>query len=42
LKIQNFFTNGVNGVMNLNTCVLDFCVVSVVWSAWVNGSFYGF
>jgi len=26
----------------LNSCVLDFCVVSVVWSIWVNGSFYGF
>jgi len=22
----------------LNTCVLDFCVVSVVWSIWVNDS----
>jgi len=23
-------------------CVLDFCVVSVVWSVWVHGSFFGF
>jgi len=26
----------------LKTCVLDFCIVSVVWSIWVNGSTYGF
>jgi hypothetical protein len=25
-----------------NTSVLDFCVVSVIWSVWVHGSFYGF
>jgi hypothetical protein len=25
----------------LNTCVLDFCVVSVVCSVWVDGPFYG-
>jgi len=37
-----FSTDGVSGVKNLNTCVLDFCVVSVVWSVWVYGSFYGF
>jgi len=24
------FTDGVGGVKNLNTCVLDFCVMSVV------------
>jgi hypothetical protein len=24
-----------------NICVLEFCVVSVVWSNWVHGSFYG-
>ena len=26
----------------LNTCVLDFCVASLVWSLWARGSFYGF
>jgi hypothetical protein len=26
----------------LNTCVLDFCVGTVVWSARVHGFFYGF
>jgi len=26
----------------LNTCVLVFCVVSMFWSVWVNGSFYCF
>jgi hypothetical protein len=26
-----FSTDGVSGVKNLNTCILDFCVVSVVW-----------
>jgi len=25
-----------------NTCVLDFLVVSMVWSDWVYGCFYGF
>jgi hypothetical protein len=38
-----FSTDCVSGVKNLNTCVLDFCtcIVSVVWSVWVHGSFYG-
>jgi len=31
-KVHNFLHNGVNGVKDLNTCVLDFYVVSVVWS----------
>jgi len=26
----------------LNTCVLGFCVVSMVWSVWVHGPSYGF
>jgi len=26
----------------LNTRVLDFFVMSVVWSVWVHGFFYGF
>jgi len=26
----------------LNACVVDFYVVSVVWSVWVQGCFYGF
>jgi len=26
----------------LNTCVLDICIVSMVWSVWVHDSFYGF
>jgi len=37
-----FYTYGFSGVQNLKTHVLDFCVVSVVWSVWVWGSFYGF
>jgi len=27
---------------NLNTCVLVFCVMFVVWSVWVHGPLYGF
>jgi len=27
-----FSTDGVNGIKNLNMCVLDFCVMSLVWS----------
>jgi len=38
MTIHNFSTDGVK---NLNTCVLDFCVMSVVWSPWVHSSFYG-
>jgi len=26
----------------LNTCVLDFCIVTVVWSVWDHDPFYGF
>ena len=37
-----FFTNGVSDVKNLNTCVLYFCVMSVVWSVWVHGCSYGY
>jgi len=29
---------GVSGVKNLNTCILDFCEVSVVWSVWGHDS----
>jgi hypothetical protein len=42
MEIHIFSTDGVRGVKNLNTCVLYFCLVSVVWSAWVHGSFSGF
>jgi len=27
--------------MNLNTCVFDVRIVSVVWTVWVHDSFYG-
>jgi len=37
-----FSTDDVSGVKNLNTCVLDFCVMSVVWSVWFHGSLYDF
>jgi len=33
---------GVCGVKNLNTCVLDFCDVSVLWSVWGYDAIYGF
>jgi hypothetical protein len=37
--IKNLSADVVSGVKNLNTCVLDLCVVSV---GCVHGSFYGF
>ena len=30
IKLVIFSTDGISGVKNLNTCVLDFCVVPVV------------
>jgi len=42
MKVHSFSTDGVTSVNNLNTCVLDFSIVSVVWSVWVHGSLYGF
>jgi hypothetical protein len=39
MKIYIFSTDGVK---NLNSCVLDFCVKSMVWSFWVHGSLTGF
>jgi hypothetical protein len=41
MKIHNFLHKGC-GAKNLNTCVLNICVVSVVWSAQVHSSFCGF
>jgi len=42
MEIQIFSTDGVRGVKNFSTCVLDFCLVFGVWSPWVHGSFSGF
>jgi len=42
MKIHTFSTNGDSTVKNLNTCVLNFSIVSVVWSVGVCGSLYGF
>jgi hypothetical protein len=36
---QRSCTDGVN---NSSICILDFCVMSFVWSVWVRGPFYGF
>jgi hypothetical protein len=41
-KIHNFLHRLLVVLRTLNTCVLDLCVVSVVWSVWVHGSSYGF
>jgi len=41
-KFTIFSTDGVSGVKNLDTYILDFSVMSVVWSVWVHNSFYGF
>ena len=41
-KICNFLHILLVVLRTLNTCVLDFCVVSVVWSVWVHGCFYCF
>jgi len=38
-RFKIFYTDGVSGVKNLNTCVLDFSVMSVVWSVWIHGCF---
>jgi len=40
VKIYGFLH--VSDVKNLNTSVLDFCVVSVIWSVRVHGCLYGF
>ena len=37
-----FSNDGVSGVKNLNTCVQNCCVVSVLWSGWVHVCLYGF
>ena len=39
LVVMKNLSTDVSGVKNLNTCVLDLCVVSV---GCVHGSFYGF
>jgi len=41
-KIHIFYLQMVLVVLRiLNICVLEFWVMSVVWSIWVCGSFYG-
>jgi hypothetical protein len=42
LNTWRFTIFSTDSVKYLNTCVLDFHVVSLVWSVWVHGSFYGF
>ena len=41
LNMWRFTIFSTDGVKYLNTCILDFCVVSVVWSVWDHGSFCG-
>ena len=38
LNTWRFTIFSTDGVKYLNTCVLNFCVASVVWSVWVHGS----
>jgi hypothetical protein len=40
MKIHNFLH--MCSVKNLNTCVMDFCVMFVVWSVSVHSTFYSF
>ena len=42
MTIHSFSTDGVSSVKNLNTYVLDFSIMFVVWSARVRGYFYSF
>jgi hypothetical protein len=41
-KWQMGFNSAFKGLRIFSTCVLVFCVASLVWSVWVHGSFYSF
>jgi hypothetical protein len=42
MKIHSFFHTCVSGVKKFKYMCPGFFIVSVVWSVWVHGSFYGF